>query len=128
MIGRDDFFAGRDVTYAVDLTQSIEIAASVTIVKVNRLLTHFGEVRAVTSGWRPPPLNAATPGAAPFSRHMSGQACDLADPEGDLDEWCFTHQDVLEKIGLWMEHPASTKGWCHVQTMPPKSGNRCFYP
>jgi hypothetical protein len=128
MISRDDFFKGRDVDYADDLTQSIEIASSATIVKVNLLLAHFGESRKVVSGWRPPAVNAGTPGAAPFSRHLTGQACDLYDPEGDLDEWCFAHQDVLEKVGLWMEHPASTKGWTHLQTMSPKSGNRVFYP
>ena len=59
---------------------------------------------------------------------MTGHAIDISDPEGDLDEWCLEHQDVLQTIGLWMEHPSATKGWCHVQTIPPKSGRRCFYP
>jgi hypothetical protein len=36
--------------------------------------------------------------------------------------------DVLAEIGLWLEHPISTPRWCHVQTVPPKSGKRVFTP
>ena len=35
---------------------------------------------------------------------------------------------VLKDLGLWLEHPAATKGWAHVQTKPPRSGRRVFYP
>jgi len=61
---------------------------------------------------------------------MTGQAIDLADPDGDLDEWLMTAegQAALVEIGLWMEHPAATKSWTHLQTVPPKSGRRTFYP
>jgi hypothetical protein len=59
---------------------------------------------------------------------MTGQAIDLADPDGDLDEWCLEHPDMLELYGLWQEHPSATKGWAHLQSVPPKSGKRCFYP
>lgn len=128
MISRDEYFMGRDIKFRRDWTPEIEDAAAETVKRANFLLTAFGEDRAVNSGWRPPAVNATTPGAALYSRHMTGQAIDLYDPEGDLDEWCFVHQDVLQAIGLWMEHPASTKGWCHVQIVPPKSGRRCFYP
>lgn len=128
MITRDDYFAGRDIKYPQDWTVEVETQAQETVRRANSLLTAFGEERTVNSGWRPPAINASTPGAALFSRHMTGQAIDIADPEGDLDEWCLKHQDVLAHIGLWQEHPASTKGWCHVQIVPPKSGNRVFYP
>lgn len=128
MITRDDFFMGRDLTYTSDLTVDIELAAQTTIARVNELLHVFGEERRVTSGWRPPDVNANTPGAAKFSKHMLGLACDLEDHEGDLDEWCLDNLQVLERIGLWLEHPSATKGWCHVQTIPPKSRNRIFYP
>jgi hypothetical protein len=110
------------------LTEPIRAASEVTVARANELLKAFGEDRKVNSGWRPAAVNAATPGAAQFSKHMLGKAIDIADPEGDLDEWCMHYLDVLEDIGLWQEHPASTKGWCHVQIVPPKSGNRVFYP
>jgi hypothetical protein len=35
---------------------------------------------------------------------------------------------VLRDLALWLEHPASTKGWAHVQLRPPRSGRRVFYP
>jgi hypothetical protein len=82
----------------------------------------------ISSGWRPMAVNARVPGAAPRSKHMSGQAVDLYDPEGDLDDWCMAHQDRLAAAGLWLEHPSATKSWCHLQSLPPKSGNRVFYP
>ena len=82
------------------------------------------------SGWRPPAVNAATPGAALRSKHMLCQAIDVHDPEGLIDNWLMTPQgqDALTKIGLWLEHPSATKGWSHWQTVPPGSGNRVFYP
>jgi hypothetical protein len=61
---------------------------------------------------------------------MTGEAIDLYDPDGDLDEWLMSEKGrgILEALGLWMEHPASTKSWSHLQTIPPRSGNRVFYP
>lgn len=128
MLTLADYYKGRDTEYPADLTPKIEANADLTVALANQLLYNFGEMRKVNSGWRPPAVNAGTPGAAVFSRHMTGEAIDLYDPEGDLDEWCLAHPEILEKLGLWQEHPASTKGWCHVQTVPPKSQNRVFYP
>jgi hypothetical protein len=84
----------------------------------------------VSSGWRPASVNASTPNAAPNSKHMTGQAIDLYDPDGDLDEWLLTAdgQKTLTDLGLWHEHPSATKGWAHVQSIPPRSGRRTFYP
>src|SRR6185369_10067228 len=118
MISREDFFMGRDKRFAEFMTDAISENATVTIQRANDLLQAFGQNRGVNSGWRPPAINAATPGAAPNSKHMLGQAIDITDPEGDLDEWCLANQDVLAGLGLWLEHPASTKGWCHVQIVP----------
>jgi hypothetical protein len=123
-----DYFKHRDIDYADDLTTHISDNAATTLKRANQLLEKFGETRSINSGWRPPAVNAGTPGAAVASKHMTGEAVDLSDPEGDLDAWCLDNPEVLVTIGLWQEHPASTKGWCHVQTVPPKSGNRVFYP
>lgn len=124
----EDYWMGRDAQFPGELTPAIRDNAAVTVQRANMLLAEFGEERGINSGWRPALVNAATPGAAKFSRHMTGEAIDIADPEGDLDEWCLAHQDVLASLQLWQEHPASTKGWCHVQISPPRSGNRVFYP
>jgi len=128
MITLAQYYMGRDQVYEELLTQALRQNALETVEKVNQLLLAFGESRKINSGWRPPAVNSNTPGAALRSKHMTCQACDLEDSEGDLDEWCMDHLDVLSGIGLWMEHPASTKGWCHVQTVSPRSGKRVFYP
>ena len=125
---------GRDKQYPAELTDEIRANAQITIDRANLLLTAFRsatndtEIRKVNSGWRPAAINAATPNAAPRSKHMNGQAIDISDPEGDLDQYCVDHILVLQKIGLWLEDPSSTKGWTHLQIVPPKSMRRVFYP
>lgn len=128
MITLRDYWMGRDQKYPDDLTPEIEGNAAELIDRVNLLLAAFGETRKVNSGWRPPEVNAKTAGAAVKSKHMMGLAVDLADPDGDLDEWCMENESELERLQLWLEHPAATKGWCHLQSVPPKSGKRVFYP
>jgi hypothetical protein len=119
---------GRDLHYTDALTPEIEGNALELIDRVNLLLDSFGETRKVNSGWRPPEVNAKTVGAALKSKHMTGRAVDLADPDGDLDQWCLENENELVRLQLWQEHPAATKGWCHLQSVPPKSNRRCFYP
>lgn len=128
MISLADYFMGRDEKYADELDEQKRANAADVVARVNLLLAAFGEDRKVNSGFRPAAVNAATPGSAKLSKHMTCQACDLEDHEGDLDEWAIAHPEVLEQIGLWQEHPGSTKGWAHFQIVPPKSGNRVFYP
>ena len=122
MITLEDYAMGRPIPSPLDQF------ALLTVERANRLLSEFGEDRRVTSGYRTPAINAATPGAAKRSKHMTCQAIDLEDHDGDLDEWCIDNPGVLERLGLWQEHPAATKGWCHLQTVPPMSGRRVFYP
>lgn len=119
---------GRDRDHADELTDDMRANASETVGKANALLERFGQERKVRSGWRPAAVNAATPNAAPRSKHMTCEAIDLDDPEGDLDEWALENPEVLQEIGLWQEHPSATKSWAHFQIVPPRSGNRVFYP
>jgi hypothetical protein len=130
MIILSDYWMGRDIAYPLALTPDIKRNAITTVALANELLAIFGQGRRVNSGWRPPAVNAATANAAPMSKHMTGQAIDLADPEGDLDDWLMGDigQAAMTRLGLWHEHPASTKSWAHLQTVPPRSGRRTFYP
>lgn len=73
-------------------------------------------------GWRP----QACPIGAPTSSHKIGRGVDVADHEGDLDEWL--DDDTLEQYGLYREHPDSTAGWCHLTNRAPGSGHRTFFP
>ncbi|KQY83643.1 D-Ala-D-Ala carboxypeptidase family metallohydrolase [Pelomonas sp. Root1444] len=141
MITVNDYFMGRREQHPLALTPDIERRAERTVSVVNALLAKamadgIHPVRnpntgsAVSSGWRPPAINAATSGAAVNSRHMTGEAVDLYDPDGDIDDWLLSPngQAALASVGLWMEHPSATKGWAHLQTVPPRSRNRVFYP
>lgn len=65
---------------------------------------------------------------APNSNHRLGAAVDLFDPLNAIDEWCLKNLDMLEECGLYIEHPNHTPRWCHLATMPPKSGKRVFIP
>lgn len=136
MISLEDFYKGRDVTYASELTPEIQANAVVTVNRVNELLAAFyatqpeGSYRTVNSGWRPPDVNAATIGAAKNSRHLTGEACDLSDDDEALDDWLLTQPGVaaMVRIGLWQESPTTTPRWSHVQIVAPASGRRVFLP
>lgn len=62
------------------------------------------------------------------SKHLSGQAADVADPDGKLADWLMINDKKVEESRLWVEHPDFTKGWVHFQSVPPKSGKRFFIP
>jgi hypothetical protein len=139
MITLAQYFMGRDATHAADLTPDIIRNATDLVEKVNRLIERIGaavtwendpDTRSlVSSGWRPPAINAATRDAAKRSKHMAGLAVDLYDPDGDLDDWLLNHLPAIgHEFGLYLEHPSATKGWAHLQSVPPGSGRRVFYP
>lgn len=141
MITLADYFMGRRELYPTAMSPSIEHEAFRTVDLVNKLLTqaetygvsidmHPVNKSPVSSGWRPPAVNSATAGAAVNSKHMTGQALDVYDPDGDLDDWLMTGegQAAMAALGLWHEHPSATKGWAHLQTIPPRSGRRTFFP
>lgn len=144
MITIDQYFGGRRESHALECSPGIEDNAGRSVPIFNALLDRaalFGIVpplveagdfagSVLTSGWRPASVNACTPGASKTSRHMTGEAADIHDPDGTLDAWLMTPegQFTLAELGLWMEAPASTPTWTHVQTMPPGSGRRVFTP
>lgn len=136
MITREQYFAH----YAPSCPEH-EANAAALLVRVNALLAEAAlagctlHVNPATSscvsgttngGYRSPESNASCSGAAPNSKHMSANAVDVYDPEGELDDWLT--DEVLVKFGLYREHPGSTKGWLHLSNVAPGSGKRTFYP
>ncbi len=128
----DDYF-GR-VSHIAKPSQEVADNALELLAKVNLLLARAAPevecaaIPRVNSGWRPESYNATIANASPRSKHITGQAVDIADPEGELDDWCMQNVDFLVDVGLYLEHPLATKSWTHLQSVPPKSGNRVFYP
>lgn len=62
------------------------------------------------------------------SKHLFGQAADIADGNKILQQWCKDNVQLLETTGLWMEDFSATPTWCHFQIVPPASGKRWFMP
>lgn len=75
-------------------------------------------------GFRP----QSCPIGAPHSNHKEGLAVDIFDHTGEIDKWCMAHQYRLAFHGIYIEHPDSTPGWCHMQNIAPHSGHTVFYP
>jgi Peptidase M15 len=141
MITIADYLMGRDrefghllsVAMRTEALRTCELASKLMVIAKLAGVAFEPNPRTgtvVSSGWRPPAVNEATPGAALRSKHLSCQAIDIFDPAGDMDEWLLLPdgQRALTDLGLWQEHPSATKGWAHVQTLPPRSGRRTFYP
>ncbi len=129
MITLQQYMMGRDTQYPYMLTPTIVENAKDLLSRVNKLLEFYGNTNVgVTSGWRPPNINAATKGASATSKHMEGNAIDLSDDDGSLDDWCMRNQQFLVQQGLYLEHPSFTPRWCHLQRIAPRSGNRVFRP
>ena len=134
-----DYLMDRDRIYPQEYTIGVKANAELTVAAVNVLLKRLEQSGVhlenhpvtrtiVSSGWRPPQINGQVKNAAIRSKHMTAQACDLYDPDGVIDDWLMDNLPADRSLGLWMEHPSATKGWAHVQIVPPKSGKVCFYP
>jgi len=128
MITLDDYFMGRDKLHADELTEDIVENAKVLIAVINDLLEYeFRGERKVSSGWRPLGVNEKA-GGAKRSAHLTGEAIDLMDKDGELADLLMARRDLLDTYDLYMENPHFTKGWVHLQTRPTRSGVRVFNP
>lgn len=106
---------GREVAFP--LAPQLETNLSKLLKAVNEIRAAYGKPMAVTSGYRPAPLNARAGGAL-NSAHLFCMAADFADKDGGLGKWCLANLDKLEHAGLWLENPAKTKGWVHLDIRP----------
>ena len=127
IITMEDYYMGRDVEYASELTADMHKNATNTVDRVNALLQELGITeKSVNSGWRPTKINKKV-GGGKKSAHLTCEAIDLEDKDRTLTTILSKRLDLLEKYGLWMENPSYTKSWCHLQTRPARSG-RIFRP
>lgn len=121
-----------------------EVTANVLILlkKMNRIREAYGRPMRVTSGVRSMQdhlriyeQKAKREGKkfdkskVPMqSKHLYGQAVDIADPKSELKEWINLNLALCESLGLYFEHFDYTPGWVHFQIVQPKSGRRFFLP
>lgn len=113
------YFNRKDIKYKSELTDDITSNATELLRLVNNLLLDLGVIDSeilVSSGWRPASFNKLVPNAATRSHHISGKAIDLVDRDNKLDTLITKNYILLAKHGLWLEDPAHTPGWCHLDT------------
>lgn len=134
MISLNDYITASgkypDRAKSPELTDEVRKNATVLLELVNSLLADLGvESVKVSSGFRPSDVNSKVPGAAKKSLHMTGMAIDLEDADGALDALITKNPDILDKYGLWLENPASTNGWSHLDNgIRPARKVRIFHP
>ncbi len=95
--------------------------------RVSRLLDALGRKAAISSGFRTLSANRSV-GGAQVSAHCTGEAVDLADTDGGLGRTILARIDLLDAYDLYLENPAYTRGWVHLQSRKTASGRRVFVP
>jgi hypothetical protein len=127
-ITKEELLKGRDQTYPNDYTQEISDNLDKLLIVMNKIRDAYGVPMRVTSGWRPPSINASTPGAAPKSNHIRGLAVDIADADGKLMNWVLENLSMMKDLGLYFENFNYCPVWVHFQYIAPSSGKRIFIP
>lgn len=117
MITKEDILMGREKEFPLSdlLLKNLQILAD----KINILESICPFKLRISSGYRPGRYNTAA-GGAPKSSHISCEAVDIADKGGLLKEWCLKNINKLTELGLFMEDPAKTPTWVHLQTRKTK--------
>ncbi len=99
----------------------------VLLYRMNKVRAAYGNPMIVTSGYRTLDdhlriyrnKGITDQSKIPMaSKHLFGQAIDIADANGELKEWCKANQTLLRQLGLWMEDFSFTKTWVHFQCVP----------
>ncbi len=62
------------------------------------------------------------------SKHLTGGAADISDPNKELQKWCIINQIKLKELELYCEDFTYTPNWIHFQILPSKSGKLFFIP
>ena len=123
MITIDEVLMGRDKATPLTPEQWRNLADLMG--RINIIRAAYGKSLSVSSGYRPAAQNAAA-GGAKQSSHMSCQAVDFRDTDGEFAKWCLANMDLIKKVGLFLEDPKHTPTWVHLQTRPTR--NNPFVP
>lgn len=114
---------GRDVEYP--LTPVLEANLSELLRRINKIRHKYGKPLVVTSGYRPGKYNLIAGGSSK-SAHLTCEAVDFADTNRDFTNWIMSNPGVLIECDLYMESPAYTPSWTHLQSRATLSGRRIF--
>lgn len=127
MISKDELLKGRDKQFPNDYSSEVSNNLDLLLIPLNKIREAYGKPMTVSSGWRPPTINASTPGAATHSKHMVGLACDIQD-DGQLMRWVLANLELMKSLNIYLEDFRWTPTWVHFQLGAPNSKNRIFVP
>jgi probable HAF family extracellular repeat protein len=99
-------------TFAWALLRTPMLAPASSGYGLDQLRTVFGGSRIISSAYRTPLHNAAV-GGTPSSRHLFGDAADLFNETGSLEEWTEMYQAAQTSHASYIE-PLSLSGLAHV--------------
>lgn len=114
---------GRDTEFP--LTPELEDNLIRLLRAVNQFRYEYKLPMVVSSGYRPGKYNTAAKGS-PNSSHITCEAADFVDTDRSITRFIMDNPAVLERCGLYMEHPKDTPTWVHLTVRRPVSGNRIF--
>ena len=114
---------GREIEYP--LSDTLKNNLNRLLIAVNKFRNIYGSPMIVSSGYRPGKYNKRA-GGAKRSAHLTCEAVDFRDVDGKLKMFCLQNVKVLEECGLYVENPACTPTWVHMQIR--KTKNRIFNP
>ncbi len=111
-----------------------EMNLTVLHYKMNFLRARWKRPMIITSGYR-----SATEHIEIYKRkgvvrppmkswHLHGAACDVYDPQGELQKYILDNLEWIQGLDLYMEHFDHTPTWIHFQIYPPSSNKRFFIP
>lgn len=115
-------WSGRLLTNAETITNRLN--------KLYQLLPmNLKGVWKITSAYRPGEYNTRAGGAL-TSKHLTCEAVDLSNIGNALGSFLLERLEILERCKFWMEHPEATlqTKHLHLQTKPPRSEKRVFWP
>lgn len=134
MVSLKEYLKGFDPNFLpIEHQRNIDIL----LPRLNELRSAYGKPLIVSSGYRSMEDHLriyAQKGITDKTKipmkslHLSGAACDFADPNQELQQFIKANQQLMKSIGLWFEDFIASKSWVHCQIFPPKSGKMFFLP
>jgi hypothetical protein len=125
-----------DILKGKKAPKNCETHLKVLLVRVNKVQERYGKLQfVITSGLRTLTEHLAIyrkkgitdPKKIPMkSKHLFCQAVDIEDKDGKFYAWIQKNETIIQEIGLYYE--LGTRGWVHLQIIPPGSGKTGFFP
>lgn len=114
------------------ITPEIESNLKTLLTRLNALGNVYGKAMIVSSGLRSEQLQkvliSTGRSTATHSKHLTGEAADIYDPDGIFWQWLMDNINLVEQTQLWLEDKKYCPMWVHCQIVPPLSGKRIFIP